>query len=1404
MHTAFSHFRKLHFTHLKRTVAIINILTLGLGHLAYPAQVWAKDVRVEQPTLTDPHTDVIKRNMVGVAEDINKLTLADDSASNTSAKRPIPVSVQELPKDDFKADEVVSMTVNNPDKDAFTTKVIDSEGEVIPVETRTVEHGNQTEVLLAGTNQFVPGQFTLEVTDAKGNISKQDFTWGVLAINTDKATYKPKETAAISMAVLDEKGEMVCDASVSLKITNVKANTTDILSTANNKIKVNKECSSKNFTLKPDYEAQYTVADEGTYTMELHAISLNGEFSITDSFEVKTQTPFEIKRTSATRLYPPLTYPMNIEVTANQDFEGTVTETVPESFVITPTDEKSSYDGVKTVYLDGQDPETKVLGASTASLQMPFDGSYSISQGFGGYLTDGELRNFYSKYGLSGHDGIDFALPMGTPLYAVDEGNVVFSGPGDYGITIIIQHAWGKSYYGHLSKTDVPTETHVTKGMLIGYSGNTGESTGPHLHFGMKPENPDMENGYAGKIDPLPYLNLAGNGIMPPALENAINSTGVLSATTSAAEEHQHDTPGGSEANPATSSAVPSTEPEPTLETPQPSVATSSAATNSVKAQPFTVLSQEIQTEVADSESSVTEKVKVIKWQVSLKKGEKTTLSYAYRAPQVSPQFYLLGSAKLFDSSKTMIYDDTRKWQLAADAVGTDWYDYSWIYRKPITIDHTEVVTSSPTVTFMEPGTDSTQNVEFYENPDSTVTSDCTTSVTGPCSLRLNTGAGATYSMFHQGGVASDTGTRISFYMKFDNFTNSGEQGIIELYQSDDSTFIGSPLTMGPGHILEDGSGNQGSTALQAGVWYRISMAYTITSTSVNQFRVYLNGNLEYTSSNVFLSATGSNYIRMGLIADANGANKVQHMDDIYIDNGSDLSDPGEVHVTAKRPNANGAANQFTTQVGSGGSGYGSGHAPQINERPVSGTNGWSRNVANQRENFGIENAATGDVDISSQRLIASQGWIYGRRNATSCTGSRITFNGTDTTITLGNFEETYVSPITTSSTYPSNAATIGMQSCTNTATISLLEAGVIMAYTSADSALTDFPVVITRTSDSDLSTKALANGNDILFTSNDGRTKLSHQIESYASGTLVAWVKIPSLSSVNDTTIYMYYGNPSAASQQSATSVWDSNYKAVYHMAETSGTTVNDSTSNANNGTASGFTLSTNTGQVGNSQNFDGGTAGNDKVTIPNSASLQDITESNFTYSAWASPDTNPNATGNNDYFVVGKRGQHTGIRFASSSTWFSTVYNTGGTAFGASTTPFAIGAFRYVVQTVNTATKVNSLYVDGIFRNSVTYTGNPRDYTTQASSIGQADINAVCSSNFAWCFDGRIDEVRMSNTVRSAAWIETEYNNQVAPGTFSSVGSEETKIYAPTNEELMRHGKFFDGRAAEQPFVF
>ena len=107
---------------------------------------------------------------------------------------------------------------------------------------------------------------------------------------------------------------------------------------------------------------------------------------------------------------------------------------------------------------------------------------------------------FGSRWGEQ-HTGLDFACPVGTNVYAADDGTVTFTGwGGGYGNMIKIDHANGYvTYYAHCSSLLVSAGQTVSKGDVIALSGNTGRSTGPHLHFEVRangvPVNPESYIG---------------------------------------------------------------------------------------------------------------------------------------------------------------------------------------------------------------------------------------------------------------------------------------------------------------------------------------------------------------------------------------------------------------------------------------------------------------------------------------------------------------------------------------------------------------------------------------------------------------------------------------------------------------------------------------------------------------------------------------------------------------------------------------------------------------------------------------------------------------------------------------------------------------------------------------------
>lgn len=83
------------------------------------------------------------------------------------------------------------------------------------------------------------------------------------------------------------------------------------------------------------------------------------------------------------------------------------------------------------------------------------------------------------------HAGIDIAAPIGTPIVATADGIVIFSGyVRGYGYVVVIYHGYGyTTVYAHMSGREVSVGEVVAKGKVIGYVGNTGRSTGPHLHY---------------------------------------------------------------------------------------------------------------------------------------------------------------------------------------------------------------------------------------------------------------------------------------------------------------------------------------------------------------------------------------------------------------------------------------------------------------------------------------------------------------------------------------------------------------------------------------------------------------------------------------------------------------------------------------------------------------------------------------------------------------------------------------------------------------------------------------------------------------------------------------------------------------------------------------------------------
>ena len=332
----------------------------------------------------------------------------------------------------------------------------------------------------------------------------------------------------------------------------------------------------------------------------------------------------------------------------------------------------------------------------------------------------------------------------------------------------------------------------------------------------------------------------------------------------------------------------------------------------------------------------------------------------------------------------------------------------------------------------------------------------------------------------------------------------------------------------------------------------------------------------------------------------------------------------------------------------------------------------------------------------------------------------------------------------------------------------------------SGASNLINFPVLISIL-DADLHDHAQADGDDVAFY--NGTDWLDHEIEEFKQSystthaQLVAWVRIPNLSSSVDTTITMYYGNSTIGSQENPSGVWNSNFGGVWHLGETPSDgalgSIEDSSTNGNDGTPQNFEDggggSTNAiGKIDGAVNCSGD---DDYITISNPTNTDPTDE--LTISAWINAGTSLSHHGE-----IVSRGDSYAIRVWTNGRILFSKYD--GISNWINMAPDTVDVldnnFHYVVAGQNASGMF--LFIDGVEKDA---NGDidPFFYT-----LGKTlEIGRHGNDDGGYNFTGILDEVRMSNIGHSVGWIATEYNNQYDPSSFYSIGVEKTKLARNVN---------------------
>lgn len=331
-----------------------------------------------------------------------------------------------------------------------------------------------------------------------------------------------------------------------------------------------------------------------------------------------------------------------------------------------------------------------------------------------------------------------------------------------------------------------------------------------------------------------------------------------------------------------------------------------------------------------------------------------------------------------------------------------------------------------------------------------------------------------------------------------------------------------------------------------------------------------------------------------------------------------------------------------------------------------------------------------------------------------------------------------------------------------------------------------DFPVLVSFT---DTTMKPVGSGGHINHTvSSHGQTVpadlaffsdlaltslLNFEIESYdaTAGTVIGWVKIPSVSHTSDTVFYMAYGDAAVSTfQGNVTGTWNSGFKGVYHLAD--GTTLNllDSTSGANALTNHNATAAA-AGQVDGAALFVSGSS----QYLSATAGVGGVTALTASFWTNAAPNTGPQetiiskGTGGFQDFIIAKS---TGGDNAKVILYLQN--SIGGNTGNLTTTAIVFDSTAHRFSVTWDGTTVRT-YVDGVadVTGSLTGTLNNSD---SAIAFGALSLGL---SGF---LNGVLDEIELSNVARSVDWDLSSTNNQKSASTFLGIGSE-TPVVPPSS---------------------
>ncbi len=331
----------------------------------------------------------------------------------------------------------------------------------------------------------------------------------------------------------------------------------------------------------------------------------------------------------------------------------------------------------------------------------------------------------------------------------------------------------------------------------------------------------------------------------------------------------------------------------------------------------------------------------------------------------------------------------------------------------------------------------------------------------------------------------------------------------------------------------------------------------------------------------------------------------------------------------------------------------------------------------------------------------------------------------------------------------------------------------ITISNTNVAADLTDFPLLVSIVSDSDIGGAALSTGNDLRFTASNGTTLLPVEKENFSIAGGVAtgnfWVKVPTISHSTNTDIYVYYGNAGAGAQSTPTGVWDTNFKGVWHLAQ-SGGPFSDSTITGNNTTGGTYPTQTDA-KIGKGQSYNGST----QYAQVTTNGIGKFNTPSYTISMWVKTPTTWGTTSSYRFLWSYDKTSHASPYYAQQLRFTSGGATAGdlilgwndGTNFHLIGQKAAIStnSWHYITAVFTSGRQElwdnGTIYDSGTYADTITYYAQYVWWNRANPSIGKDYLE---------------DEIRFSSVARPAEWIKFEYHNQGDSGNNLTFGSAET----------------------------